>query len=105
MEAVLYIVLMLHPGLKIVPFKLTGYCRLRSKRRKIQAKKEKNAKFMALQHQMELSQQRQTRLEDSSASKAICSQLETLEKRAKINHLFSNLFTLVIFMKVDNISS
>ena len=30
-EAVLYIVLMLHPGLKIMPFKLTGYCRMRSK--------------------------------------------------------------------------
>ena len=24
-------VLMLHPGLKIMPFKLTGYCRMRSK--------------------------------------------------------------------------
>ena len=31
MEAVLYIVLMLHPGIEIMPFKLTGYCRLRSK--------------------------------------------------------------------------
>ena len=30
-EAVLYIVFMLHPRLKIMPFKLTGYCRLRSK--------------------------------------------------------------------------
>ena len=54
------------------------------KRRKIQAKKEKNAKFMALQHQMESSQQRQMRLQDISARKAICSQLETLEKRAII---------------------
>ena len=27
----MYIVLMLHPGLKIMPFKLTGYCRMRSK--------------------------------------------------------------------------
>ena len=52
------------------------------KRRKIQAKKEKNTKFMALQHQIESSQQRQTRLQDISAHKAICSQLETLEKRA-----------------------
>ena len=51
------------------------------KRWKIQAKKEKNA---ALQHQMESSQQRQTRLQDISAGKAICSQLETLEKRAII---------------------
>ena len=40
-------------------------------------------------------------LQDISAGKAICSQLETLEKRAII--LFLNLFTLVIFMKVDNI--
>ena len=58
-EAVLYIVLMLHPGLKIMPFKLTGYCRMRSKDWKIQAKKEKNAKCMALKRQMESSQQRQ----------------------------------------------
>ena len=54
------------------------------KRRKIQAKKEKNAKCMALQHQMESSQQRQTRLQNILAHKAICSQLETLEKRAII---------------------
>ena len=54
------------------------------KRRKIQVKKEKNAKFMALQRQMESSQQRQTRLQYISAHKAICSQLETLEKRAII---------------------
>ena len=53
---------------------------------------------------MESSQQRQTRLQDISARKAISSQLETLEKRAMIYHLFFNLFTLVIFMKVDNIS-
>ena len=52
-----------------MPFKLTGYCRLRQ---------------MALQRQMESSQQRQTRLQDISAHKAICSQLETLEKRAII---------------------
>ena len=48
------------------------------------SQKKKNAKFMALQRQMELSQQRQTRLQDISARKAICSQLETLEKRATI---------------------
>ena len=53
---------------------------------KIQAKKEKNAKFMALQRQMESSQQRLTRLQDISARIAICSQLETLEKRAIIYH-------------------
>ena len=75
---------MLHPGLKIKPFKLTGYCRLRSKDGKFKVKKQKNAKFMALQLQMESSQQRQTRLQDISAHKAICSQLETLEKRAII---------------------
>ena len=39
---------------------------------------------MALQRQMESSQQRHTRLQDISARKAICSQLETLEKRAII---------------------
>ena len=62
-----------------MPFKLTGYCRLRSK--------EENSSqetFMALQSQMESSQQRQMRLQDISAGKAICSQLETLEKRAII---------------------
>ena len=73
------IVLMLHPGLKIMPFKLTGSLQNEVKRRKIQAKKEKNAKCMALQRQMESSQQRQTRLQDISAHKTICSQLETLE--------------------------
>ena len=65
-----------------MPFKLTGYCRLRSKDGKIQVKKQKNAKFMALQRQMESSQHRQTRLQDISARKAICSHLETLEKSA-----------------------
>ena len=51
---------------------------------------------------MESSQQRQTRLQDISDRKAICSQLETLEKRAIIYNFILNL---VIFMKVDNISS
>ena len=73
--------IMLHPGLKIMPFKLTGYCKV--KRRKIQVNKKKN---VALQRQMESSQQRQTRLQDISARKAICSQLETLEKRAIIHN-------------------
>ena len=63
------------------------------KRWKIQAKKEKDAKCMALQRQMESSQQRQTRLQDISACIAICSQLETLEERA------------INFLRVDNISS
>ena len=54
------------------------------KRWKIQPKKEKNAKFMTLQRQMESSQQRQMRLQDISARKVVCSQLETLEKRAII---------------------
>ena len=83
-EAVLYIVLMVTSRIKIMPFKLTGYCRLRSKEGKFKPRKEKNAKFMALQRQMESSQQRQTRLQDFSAREAICSQLETLEKRAII---------------------
>ena len=39
-EAMLYIVLMLRPGLKIMPFKLTGYCRLRSKDRKSNQEEE-----------------------------------------------------------------
>ena len=54
------------------------------KRQKIQAKKEKNAKCMALQCQMESSQQRQMRVQDISAHKAIYSLLETLEKRSII---------------------
>ena len=36
----MYIVLMLHPGLKIMPFKLTGYCRLRSKDRKFKPRRK-----------------------------------------------------------------
>ena len=74
MEAVLYTVIMLHPNRLL---------QTEVKRRKIQAK-EKNAKVMALQCQMESSRQRQTRLQDISACKAIYSQLETLEKRAII---------------------
>ena len=46
------------------------------KRRKIQAKKEENAKYMALECQMESSQLRQTRLQDFSAHKLIWSHLE-----------------------------
>ena len=57
------------------------------KRWNIQTKKEKNPKFMVLQRQMESSQQRQMRLQDISARKAICSQLKILEKRAII-HIF-----------------
>ena len=48
---------------------------------------------MALQHQMESSQQRQTRLQDISAHKAICSQLETLEMRA----IICNFILLLIY--------
>ena len=69
----------LHPGLKIVPFKLTGYCKLRSK-----DGKSSQETFMALLRQIESSQQRQMRLQDISARNAICSQLETLQKRAII---------------------
>ena len=68
---------MLHPG-----FQINGLLQTEVKRQKIQAKKKKNAKCMALQRQMESSQQRQMRLQDISAHKAMCSQLETLEKRA-----------------------
>ena len=68
-------------------FQINRLLQTEVKRPKIQAKKEKNAKCMALQRQMESSQQRQTRLQDISAHKAICSQLEMLEKRAIINNL------------------
>ena len=47
---------------------------------------------MALQCQMESSQQRQMRLQDISAHKGICSQLETLEKRAIIYNFILQLF-------------
>ena len=75
---------MLHPGVKIIPFKINRVLQTEVKRRKIQFKK--NAKFMALHCQMESSQQRQTRLQDISAHKAICSLLETLEKRVIIDN-------------------
>ena len=88
MEAVLYNVLMLHPGIKDYSFQINRLLQTEVKRRKIQAKKEKNTKCMALQRQMESSQQRQTRLQDISAHKAICSHFETLEKRAIIYSLF-----------------
>ena len=67
-------------------FQINRLLQTEVKRWKIQVKKQKNAKCMALQCQMESSQQRQTRLQDISAHKAICSQLETLEKRAIINN-------------------
>ena len=56
-----------------MPFKLANrLLQTEVKRRKIQAKKEKNAKFMALkQRHMESSQQRQMRLQDISAREAI----------------------------------
>ena len=41
-------------------------------------------KIYGLQRKMESSKQTQTRLQDISARKAICSLLETLEKRAII---------------------
>ena len=65
----------------IMPFKLTGYCRMRSKDEKFKPRRRRMQTIMALQRQMESSQQRQTRLQDISAHKTICSQLETLEKR------------------------
>ena len=62
-----------------MPFKLTGYCRLRSKDGNSSQEAEECKIY--LQRQMESSQQTQMRLQDISARKAICSQLETLEKR------------------------
>ena len=64
-----------------MPFKLTGCCRLRSKDGKF---KPRRRRMQNLWFYIESSQQRQTRLQDISARKAICSQLETLEKRAII---------------------
>ena len=52
-------------------------------------------KIMALQCQMEISQQRQTRLQDISDHKAICSQLETLEKRAIIYNFILYFYLLL----------
>ena len=67
--------------IKDYAFQINRLLQTEVKRRKIKVKKQKNAKFMALQRQMESSQQRQTRMLDISARKA---QLETLEKRAII---------------------
>ena len=53
--------------IKDYAFQINRLLQTEVKRRKIQAKKEKNATFMALQCQMESSQQRQTRLQDISA--------------------------------------
>ena len=84
MEAVFYLVLNVTSRIKDYAFQINGLLQSDVKRWKIQAKKEKNAKCMALHRQMESSQQRQMRLQDISAHKAICLQLETLEKRAII---------------------
>ena len=67
--------------IKDYAFQINRLLQTEVKRWKIQAKKENNAKCMALQSQMESSQQRQMRLQDISARKTICSQLETLKKR------------------------
>ena len=53
--------------IKDYAFQINRLLQTEVERRKIQAKKEKNAKFMALQRQMESSQQRQMRLQDISA--------------------------------------
>ena len=76
MEAVLYI-LNVKSRIKDYAFQINRLLQTEVKRRKI----AEECKFMALQRQMESSQQRQTRLQDISAPKAIGSQLETLEKR------------------------
>ena len=70
--------------IKDYAFQINRLLQTEVKRQKIEVKKQKNAKFMALQCQIESSQQRLTILQDTSARKAICSQLETLEKRAII---------------------
>ena len=57
--------------IKDYAFQINRLLQTKVKRRKIQAKKEKNANCMTLQHQMESSQQRKTRLQDISARKAI----------------------------------
>ena len=56
--------------IKDYAFQINRLLQTEVKRRKIEAKKEKNAKFMSLQRQMESSQQSQTRLQDISAHKA-----------------------------------
>ena len=63
--------------IKDYAFQINRLLQTEVKRRKI----AEECNFLALQRQMESSQQRQTRLQDISARKAICSQLETLEKR------------------------
>ena len=53
--------------IKDYAFQINRLLQTEVKRRKIKAKKEKNAIFMALQCQTESSQQRQMRLQDISA--------------------------------------
>ena len=62
-EAVLYYCLNVTSRIKDYTFQVNRLLQNEVKRRKIQAKKAKNAKCMALQRQMESSQQRQTRLQ------------------------------------------
>ena len=59
-----------------MPFKLTGYCRMRSK--------NSSQEFYGFAAPNGVISTKTTRLQDISARKAICSQLETLEKRAII---------------------
>ena len=97
--------------IKDYAFQINRLLQTEVKRWKIQIKKQKNAKCMPLKHQMESSQQRQSRLQDISARKIICSQLDTLEKRAIIYNfvLYScdfhegrqHFITLLCFLKKE----
>ena len=75
-------------------FQINRLLQTEVKRRKIQAKKEKNAKFMALQCQIESSQQRQRDCRIFQLVKEFVHGWR-LEKRAIIYNLFFN-FNLLL---------
>ena len=66
-----------------MPFKLTGYCRLRSKDGKFKSR-SRRMQNLCLYSANGVISTKTNEIEDISARKANCSQLETLEKRAII---------------------
>ena len=86
-----------------MPFKLTGYGRLRSKDGKFEPKRSRMQNLWLYSAKWNHLNKDKRDSRTFLLVKQIFSQLETLEKRTVIYNFIFNLFTLVIFMEVDNI--
>ena len=89
-----------------MPFKLTGYCRVRSKDGKFKSRRRRMQNVWLYSAKWShLNKDKQDCRTFQLVKQFVHSWRSTLEKRAIIYNFVFNLFTLVIFMKVDNISS